>query len=95
VIAAPSDNRWHLKKEVQLTHILSTVTILVSVVIYVGKIEQRLAILEDREIHAKARDAEMVRLQEQTLLRFQTQLDRIEARQILMLTANGGERNGK
>lgn len=89
------DGRWHLKKEVQLTHILSTVTILVSVVIYVGKIEQRLAILEDREISAKARDAELLRIQEQTLLRFQTQLDRIEARQIQMLTATNSERNGK
>ncbi len=89
------DGRWHLKKEVQLTHILSPVTILVSVVIYVGKIEQRLAILEDREISAKARDAELLRIQEQTLLRFQTQLDRIEARQIQMLTATNSERNGK
>jgi hypothetical protein len=91
----PDESRWHLKKEVQLTHLISTILILVSVVTYVGKIEQRLAILEDREIAAKARDIEMMRLQEQTLLRFQTQLDRIETRQIQMLTATGVERIGK
>jgi hypothetical protein len=89
------DNKWHLKKEVQLTHIISTVTLVAAIFVYVGKIEQRLAILEDREISAKARDVEMLRMQEQTLLRFQTQLDRIETRQIQMLTASSGERNGK
>lgn len=92
---ATEESRWHLKKEVQLTHIISTIMTLIAVVIYVGKIEQRLAILEDREIASKARDVEMLRMQEQTLLRFQTQLDRIETRQIQMLSATGGERNGK
>lgn len=38
--------RWHLKKEIQLGHLLTTFTVAVSCIIYVNKIEQRVAVVE-------------------------------------------------
>jgi hypothetical protein len=39
---------WHLKKEIQLTHLISTVTLALSAVWWVSKLEQRIAIAEAR-----------------------------------------------
>jgi hypothetical protein len=38
--------RWHLKKEIQLTHVISTLVLVGAVLAYVSKIEQRLTIVE-------------------------------------------------
>jgi len=38
--------RWHLKKEIQLTHVISTIVVIGAVLAYVSKIEQRLTIVE-------------------------------------------------
>jgi len=38
--------RWHLKKEIQLTHVISTLLLVGAVLAYVSKIEQRLTIVE-------------------------------------------------
>ena len=38
--------RWHLKKEIQLTHVISTIVVIGAVLAYVSKIEQRLTIFE-------------------------------------------------
>ena len=38
--------RWHLKKEIQLTHVISTIIVIGAVLAYVSKIEQRLTIVE-------------------------------------------------
>ena len=42
----PNPERWHLKKEIQLGHLLTTFTVAVSCIIYVNKIEQRVAVVE-------------------------------------------------
>ena len=38
--------RWHLKKEIQLSHVISTIVVIGAVLAYVSKIEQRLTIVE-------------------------------------------------
>jgi len=38
--------RWHLKKEIQLGHLITTVTVAVSAILYINKIEQRVAVVE-------------------------------------------------
>ena len=37
--------RWHLKKEIQVTHIVSTLMLVGAVFAYVSKIDQRLTIV--------------------------------------------------
>lgn len=43
---------WHLKKELQLGHIITTLSVAVSVIWYVGKMEQRIALVE-QQMHAQ------------------------------------------
>ncbi len=39
---------WHLKKEIQLGHLITTVTVAISAIVYVNKIEQRVAVVESQ-----------------------------------------------
>lgn len=47
---------WHLKKEIQISHLITSVVVMVSVVVYVGAIERRLAVVESQLINQKERD---------------------------------------
>lgn len=44
---------WHLKKEIQLGHLITTITVALSAVIYINKIEQRVAVIESQVIYQK------------------------------------------
>ena len=68
----PTD-RWHLKKEIQLGHILTTVTVAVSCIIYVNKIEQRVAVIE-AQVAAQHESAGLLRAQ---LDKINDKLDRL------------------
>ncbi len=74
--------KWHLKKEIQVTHLLTTFAMLISAVMYVNKmeqrLEQRLTILEQRDISARERMAFENQAMRESMARIQAQLDRIE-----------------
>ena len=42
--------RWHMKKEIQLGHLITTFTVAIASVMYISKIEQRVAIMETQMI---------------------------------------------
>jgi hypothetical protein len=65
--------RWHLKKEIQLTHVISTIVVIGAVLAYVSKIEQRLTIVETQLM--AQRDATL--LQRAQLERMDAKLDRL------------------
>ena len=65
--------RWHLKKEIQLTHVISTFVLVGSVFMYVNKIEQRLAIVETQLLAQR----EAAVLQRAQLERMDAKLDRL------------------
>ena len=65
--------RWHLKKEIQLTHVISTLILVGAVLAYVSKIEQRLTIVETQLL--AQRDATL--LQRAQLERMDAKLDRL------------------
>jgi len=65
--------RWHLKKEIQLTHVISTLVLVGAVLAYVSKIEQRLTIVETQLL--AQRDAAV--LQRAQLERMDAKLDRL------------------
>ena len=44
---------WHLKKEIQLGHLITTITVAVAAVVYINKIEQRVAVIESQVIYQK------------------------------------------
>lgn len=65
--------RWHLKKEIQVTHVVSTLLLVGAVFAYVSKIDQRLTIVETQLI--AQRDASVV--QRAQLERMDAKLDRL------------------
>lgn len=75
---------WHIKKEIQLGHLLTTLTIAVSVVLYVSKLEQRIALIEaqvsaqrDRDDRQDKTTAEAMSLLRAQLERMENKLDRV------------------
>lgn len=80
---------WHLKKEIQLTHVISTVTLALSAVWYMGKIEQRIAIVERQQSVQSEKDAtqdqvvrESLALLRQDLSSLNAKLDRLIEREV-------------
>ena len=65
------DKSWHVKKEINLGHLLTTATAIVSFFIWIQTIETRLAVLESNKIIFK----ETVQEIKSTLIRIETKLD--------------------
>ena len=65
--------RWHLKKEIQVTHIVSTLMLMGTVFAYVSKIDQRLTIVETQLM--AQREASII--QRAQLERMDAKLDRL------------------
>ena len=65
--------RWHMKKEIQLGHLLTTFTVALSAVIYINKIEQRVAVMETQMV-AQRESAGILRAQ---LEKINDKLDRL------------------
>ena len=76
------DGGWHLKREVQLGHIITTCTVLFSVIWYAGKLEQRIALVEQSQMQVtlaqKERDDRQDKLASDALAMLRQQLDRLE-----------------
>ena len=54
---AELQERWHLKKEIQLGHLLTTFTVAMSAVVYINKIEQRVAVIESQMVSQRESSA--------------------------------------
>lgn len=66
MVAQADDNKWHMKKEIQLGHLITTFTVAISCVVYINKIEQRVAVME----------AQMISQRDSAIL-LRSQLDKI------------------
>lgn len=67
------DERWHLKKEIQVTHVVSTLLLVGAVFAYVSKVDQRLTIVETQLIAQREASA----VQRVQLERMDAKLDRL------------------
>ena len=74
------DGRWHLKREIQIGHIITTLTVAVSVIVYVGKIEQRLAVAESRIATQRERDERQDKVLAEAMARLGAQLERLDGK---------------
>lgn len=80
-VKQPEDqNKWHLKREVQLGHIITTITVVVSVVIYTQKQEQRIALLENHVAVQRERDERQDKSQSEAITQVRSHLERMEAK---------------
>jgi hypothetical protein len=65
--------RWHLKKEIQITHVFTTLALVGAVFAYVQKVDQRLTIVETQLV--AQREASVI--QRAQLERMDAKLDRL------------------
>ena len=65
--------RWHLKKEIQLGHLITTFCVAVSAILYINNIEQRLSVVET-QLLAQRESSALLRAQ---LERMDAKLDRL------------------
>ena len=73
-MAEPKETeRWHLKKEIQLGHLITTFAVAISAVLYINKIEQRLSVVET-QVLAQRESSALLRSQ---LERMDAKLDRL------------------
>ena len=80
----PDPERWHIKREFQIGHLLTTLVMATSVIIYVGKMEQRIALVEQSVQQQHERDerqdkaiAEGLRAIDVRLSKLDDKLDRV------------------
>ena len=65
--------RWHLKREIQLTHVISTILLVGTVFAYVNKIDQRLTVVEVQLVAQR----QAMEVRREQLERIDAKLDRL------------------
>lgn len=76
----PITDHWHIKKEVQIGHILTTLSVAFSVIWYAGKLEQRIALVEKSVITQEKRDDAQDNATNAAVSQIRAQFDRIDAK---------------
>lgn len=69
---------WHLDKKVQLSHILATLTVLVTFAGYMASIERDLALLKAEQAHSRERSKDQDKAIRQVIDSLDGRLARIE-----------------
>lgn len=64
---------WHMKREIQIGHLIATLSVAVSAVFYIAKIEQRVAVVET-QVDSQRDSSNLLRLQ---LEKINDKLDRL------------------
>ena len=77
-MAERDPNGWHLEKRVALSHIISTLAVATSVIWWGGKVEQRLALLEQSTVTQHERDERQDKASAEALAIIQTHLSKID-----------------
>lgn len=52
-------NQWHLEKTVSIGHIITTLTVACSVIVWAMKMDSRIAVLENEQQHERSTRAQM------------------------------------
>lgn len=71
---------WHLKKELQLGHIITTLSVAASVIWYAGKIEQRIALVEQQVMAQREMMIAADKTAIDAVIALRSHLDRIDAK---------------
>ena len=74
--AQPGKDRWHLKREIQLGHLLTTLGLTITALTYVSKMDSRIQLLEQQVIVQRERDERQDKSNADALNSVQRALDR-------------------
>jgi hypothetical protein len=85
----PKPEAWHIKREVQLSHLAATLSVVFSVIWYAGKLEQRIALIEQAILVQRDRDASQDAASNAAYDQTTRQLDCIDAKLDRLIEAKG------
>lgn len=71
---------WHIKREIQIGHLVTTLAVTFSVIWYAGKLEQRVALVEQTIVAQHERDIAQDSAAATAYQQTQKQLERIDAK---------------
>lgn len=71
---------WHIKREIQIGHLVTTLAVAFSVIWYAGKLEQRVALVEQTIVAQHERDIAQDSAAATAYQQTQKQLERIDAK---------------
>lgn len=71
---------WHLKKEIQFGHIITTLTVAVAALFYFTKIEQRIALVEQQIVQQRERDDRQDEAVADALVLLRQQLEKMDVK---------------
>lgn len=71
---------WHLEKSVSIGHIIATVSIAGSVLLWAMKMDSRVSVLENEQIHARQTDERIERAWRDDMLELKAGILRIEVK---------------
>lgn len=71
---------WHIKREIQIGHLITTMSVAFSVIWYAGKLEQRIALVEKSIVVQEKRDDAQDSATNEAVGQIRAQLDRIDGK---------------
>ena len=88
---APRPERWHIKREFQLGHLITTLVMAGSVIMYIGKMEQRIALVEQTVQQQRERDDRQDRAIAEALGAINARLSKLDDKmdRVLMQSTRG------
>jgi len=82
---------WHLKREIQLGHLITTITVALSALGYIGSIEKRVALLETAIVAQHERDERQDKLTSEAVGLLRGQLQRMDDKLDRLLESRRGK----
>ena len=75
-----SDSHWTFKKEIQLTHVFSTIALAFAAFMYVNSMEKRISLIEERIVQQKEQTANNEKVITETFSHINAQIDKMDAK---------------
>ena len=75
-----TDTHWTLKKEVQISQVISIVVFALTGLLYITKMDQRIAIIEDKVLAQKDRDDKQDARYSENMGHMNSQIDKIDSK---------------
>lgn len=76
----PAPTHWHLKKEIQVGHVVTTLIFAMTGLIYVTKMDQRIAVIESQVAAQKERDMMQDKQHSEALSLIREQMNRMDGK---------------
>ena len=85
----PKPEPWHIKREIQIGHLITTMSVAFSVIWYAGKLEQRIALVEQSIVMQRDRDTAQDNQASVAYEQMRRQLDRMDSKLDRIIEAKG------